>query len=162
MDFKNLIEENKQNVKNVIKKFMGRENEDLEQEVYIRVLTAKKYEEKGSFKSWINLITANVSKDYLKSAKNRYETHVEDEAIFENIKERKTPEDLLLKKERQERIIKAIEELKPKLKEVIMLFEIEGYSYEECSLKLKCPIGTVKSRIYNAKKELAEKLKDLL
>ena len=162
MDFKNLIEENKQNVKNVIKKFMGRENEDLEQEVYIRVLTAKKYEEKGSFKSWINLIAANVSKDYLKSAKNRYETHVEDEAIFENIKERKTPEDHLLKKERQERIIKAIEELKPKLKEVIMLSEIESYSYEECSEKLKCPTGTVKSRIYNAKKELAEKLKDLL
>ncbi|HIT55175.1 TPA: RNA polymerase sigma factor, partial [Candidatus Galligastranaerophilus intestinigallinarum] len=135
MDFKNLIEENKQNVKNVIRKFMGRENEDLEQEVYIRVLTAKKYEEKGSFKSWINLIAANVSRDYLKSAKNRYETYVEDEAIFENIKERKTPENLLLKKERQERIIKAIEELKPKLKEVIMLSEIEGYSYEECSLK---------------------------
>ena len=43
-----------------------------------------------------------------------------------------------------------------------MLSEIEGYSYEECSLKLKCPIGTIKSRIYNAKKELAEKLKDLL
>ena len=154
MDFKNLIEENKQNVKNVIRKFMGRENEDLEQEVYIRVLTAKKYEEKGSFKSWINLIAANVSRDYLKSAKNRYETYVEDEAIFENIKERKTPENLLLKKERQERIIKAIEELKPKLKEVIMLSEIEGYSYEECSLKLKCPIGTIKSRIYNAKKNL--------
>ena len=162
MDFKNLIEENKQNVKNVIRKFMGRENEDLEQEVYIRVLTAKKYEEKGSFKSWINLMAANISRDYLKSAKNRYETYVEDEAIFENIKERKTPENLLLKKERQERIIKAIEELKPKLKEVIMLSEIEGYSYEECSLKLKCPIGTIKSRIYNAKKELAEKLKDLL
>lgn len=162
MDFKNLIEENKQNVKNVIRKFMGRENEDLEQEVYIRVLTAKKYEEKGSFKSWINLIAANISRDYLKSAKNRHETHVEDEAIFENIKERKTPENLLLKKERQERIIKAIEELKPKLKEVIILSEIEGYSYEECSLKLKCPIGTIKSRIYNAKKELAEKLKDLL
>ena len=162
MDFKNLIEENKQNVKNVIRKFMGRENEDLEQEVYIRVLTAKKYEEKGSFKSWINLIAANISRDYLKSAKNRYETYVEDEAIFENIKERKTPENLLLKKERQERIIKAIEELKPKLKEVIILSEIEGYSYEECSLKLKCPIGTIKSRIYNAKKELAEKLKDIL
>ena len=49
MDFKNLIEENKQNVKNVIRKFMGRENEDLEQEVYIRVLTAKKIWRKGQF-----------------------------------------------------------------------------------------------------------------
>ena len=43
-----------------------------------------------------------------------------------------------------------------------MLSEIEDYTYEECADKLKCPIGTIKSRIYNAKKELAEKLKDLL
>jgi len=40
--------------------------------------------------------------------------------------------------------------------------EINGYSYEECANKLKCPIGTIKSRIFNAKKELAEKLQDLL
>ena len=50
----------------------------------------------------------------------------------------------------------------PKLKETIMLCEIYGYTYEEAALKLKCPIGTIKSRIYNAKKELAEKLEDLL
>ncbi len=43
-----------------------------------------------------------------------------------------------------------------------MLCEINGYTYEECAQKLKCPVGTVKSRIYNAKKELAERLKDLL
>ena len=43
-----------------------------------------------------------------------------------------------------------------------MLCEIQGYSYEDCARKLKCPLGTVKSRIYNAKKELAEKLKDLI
>ena len=43
-----------------------------------------------------------------------------------------------------------------------MMCEINGYSYEECAKKLNCPVGTVKSRIYNAKKELAEVLKDLL
>lgn len=43
-----------------------------------------------------------------------------------------------------------------------MLCEIYGYTYEEAASRLKCPIGTVKSRIYNAKKELAEVLKDLL
>ena len=59
-------------------------------------------------------------------------------------------------------IIDAIEELKPKLKEVIMLCEIYGYKYEEAAKKLNCPVGTIKSRIYNAKKELAEKLEDLL
>jgi RNA polymerase sigma-70 factor (ECF subfamily) len=64
--------------------------------------------------------------------------------------------------ERQARIIDAIESLKPKLKETIMLCEIYGYTYEEAARKLNCPLGTIKSRIYNAKKELAEKLQDLL
>ena len=43
-----------------------------------------------------------------------------------------------------------------------MLCEIDGYSYEECAQKLKCPLGTVKSRIYNAKKELSITLQELL
>jgi RNA polymerase sigma-70 factor (ECF subfamily) len=68
----------------------------------------------------------------------------------------------LLSKIRQKKIIQAIDSLKPKFKEVILLCDIEGYTYEEASEKLKVPIGTIKSRIYNAKKELAEKLEDLL
>ena len=61
-----------------------------------------------------------------------------------------------------EGIIKAVDNLKPKFREVIMLCEIYGFTYEEASKKLNCPIGTIKSRIYNAKKELAEVLQDLL
>ena len=72
------------------------------------------------------------------------------------------PEQQVINLERHQKIISAIEELKPKLKETIILCEIEGYSYEEAAKKLKCPVGTIKSRIFNAKKELAEKLEDLL
>ena len=80
-----------------------------------------------------------------------------------NIKDNKnTPEDCVITTDRQKRIIKAIDSLKPKLREVIMLCEIYGYTYEEASQKLNCPLGTIKSRIYNAKKELAEVLEDLL
>lgn len=43
-----------------------------------------------------------------------------------------------------------------------MYCEVNGYTYEECAKRIKCPVGTVKSRIYNAKKQLAEDLKDLL
>jgi RNA polymerase sigma-70 factor (ECF subfamily) len=43
-----------------------------------------------------------------------------------------------------------------------MLCEIYGYTYEEASAKLNCPIGTIKSRIFNAKKELAGVLRDLM
>lgn len=59
-------------------------------------------------------------------------------------------------------ISRAINNLKPKFKEVVMLYEIENQSYEQISQKLKCPIGTVKSRLYNAKKELATALQELM
>ena len=125
---------------------------------------ADKYQEQGSFKSWINTIAKNVSKDYLKSAgfKNSNNT-TSDEFVLVNIQEKKrNPEACSMASERQARIIEAVEELKPKLKEVIMLCEIYGYKYEEAAKKLNCPVGTIKSRIYNAKKELAEKLVDLI
>ena len=73
-----------------------------------------------------------------------------------------TPESLMIKKERQKAISEAINKLKPKFKEVIMLYEIENKSYEEIAEKIKCPIGTVKSRLYNAKKELAAMLENLI
>ena len=83
--------------------------------------------------------------------------------VLSTVKDNKqVPEARAIAGERQARIIDAIEELKPKLKESIMLCEIQGYTYEEAAKKLKCPLGTIKSRIYNAKKELAEKLQDLL
>lgn len=165
MDFKEIINSNKQNVKNIIRMITNEENEDLEQEVYLKVWkNSSKYTEKGSFKSWISTIAKNVSKDYLKSAYNRHEQlTAEDDKTFDNIKDKKSsPELKLIKNDRQEKILKAINKLKPKFKEVIIYCEIYGYTYEECAKKLKCPTGTVKSRIYNAKKDLAEKLSDLL
>jgi len=165
MNFNDLVKANKQNVKNIIRLITKQDNEDLEQEVFIKAWkNVGKYEERGTFKSWICTIAKNVSKDYLKSAgfRNSFNT-TSDELVLSTIKDsRQTPEAKAYAGERQVRIINAIESLKPKLKEVIMLCEIYGYTYEEAAKKLSCPLGTIKSRIYNAKKELAEKLQDLL
>ena len=165
MNFNELIKNNKQNIKNIVKLITKQENEDIEQEVYIKLWkNSEKYEERGSLKSWVNTVAKNASKDYLKSASVRYEQNsTSDEYTLTSIKDKKkNPEDNLITSERQKRIINAIEGLKPKLKETIMLCEIYGYTYEEASKKLNCPIGTIKSRVYNAKKELAEVSKDLL
>ena len=165
MNFNDLVKANKQNVKNIIRLITKQDNEDLEQEVFVRAWkNSNKYEERGNFKSWICTIAKNVSKDYLKSSsfKNSNKT-TSDEVVLNTIKDNKqSPETKIIVGERQAHIINAIESLKPKLKETIMLCEIYGYTYEEAAKKLKCPIGTVKSRIFNAKKELAEKLQDLL
>ena len=165
MDFKEIIKTNQNNVKSIIRLITKENNEDLEQEVYIKVWkNSEKYQEKGSFKSWINTIAKNVSKDYLKSVQKRNQDALTgDDDVFNSIKDKKvTPELRVINNDRQKIITTAIESLKPKFKGVIMLCEIYGYSYEETAFKLKCPLGTVKSRLYNAKKELTEKLKDLL
>lgn len=163
MNFKEIVKNNKNNVRNIIRLITKETNEDLEQEVFVKVWkNSDKYNEQGSFKSWINTIAKNVSKDYLKSTqyKNR---NTEDDEILTTIKDKKqTPELTLISNDRQKRITGAINSLKPKFKEVVMYCEIYGYSYEETAVKLNCPLGTVKSRLYNAKKELAEKLQDLL
>lgn len=165
MNFKEIIKINRENVKNIIKMITKSENEDLEQEVYLKVWkNSDKYTEKGSFKGWVNMIAKNVSKDYLKLAYNRKEQlTTEEDKTFENIKDKKSsPELKLIQGDRQKRILKAVEELKPKFRDVVIYVEIYGYTYEECAKKLKCPVGTIKSRLYNAKKELANKLSDLL
>lgn len=165
MNFNEIINANKQNIKNIIKLITKQENEDIEQEVYIKLWkNADKYEERGSFKSWVNTIAKNTSKDYLKSAVVKNEQNsTSDEFVLCSIKDKKrTPEDSVIISERQKRIIKAIDALKPKLRETIMLCEIYGYTYEDAAKKLNCPIGTIKSRIYNAKRELSEVLEDLL
>lgn len=165
MDFNNLIKKNQNNVKSIIRLITKETNEDLEQEVYIKAWkNSDKYSEQGKFKSWINTVAKNVSKDYLKSAQKRHEQkNVYEDITLNTVKDTKlSPELRLVKNERQAQIINAVNSLKPKFKEVILLCEIYGYSYEECAHKIKCPLGTVKSRIYNAKKELAEKLENLM
>ena len=165
MDFKEIVENNKSNVRSIIRLITKETNEDLEQEVYVKVWkNAEKYKEQGSFKSWINTIAKNVSKDYLKSVQKRNQgSLVDDEEVLNTIKDKKsTPELRLITNDRQKIITDAVNSLKPKFKEVVMLCEIYGYTYEDAAFKLKCPVGTIKSRLFNAKKELAILLEDLL
>ncbi len=142
----------------------GGYNEDIEQEVYIRTFkNLNKYEERNKFSSWISVITANICRDYLKSAffKNKKNT-LYDEDIVLSAKSNNQPERILTQKERQKAILKAVDLLPSKLKKVIILYEFEDLSYEQISKKLNIPIGTVKSRISNARKLLQSSLQFLL
>lgn len=165
MDLKDIITNHGNTVRSIIKRITNEQNEDLEQEVYTKIWKhSDKYEERGVIQAWIKTISANLSKDYLKSSQKKLSDNTtNDETVMSFVQDQKeSPESLLIRKERQKAISEAINKLKPKFKEVIMLYEIENKSYEEISQKIKCPIGTVKSRLYNAKKELAVMLEHLI
>ena len=131
MDFNKVIESNKQNIKNIIRLITKEDNEDLEQEVYLKIWkNSDKYKEKGSVKSWISTIAKNTSLDYLKSSYQKvFRTSTSEDNVISSIKDKKiSPEEKVVNLERQKKIINAINSLKPKFKEVIMICEINGYT----------------------------------
>ena len=67
-------------------------------------------------------------------------------------------EEILDSKKRQKIILNAIDELPKDLRNVIYWFEFEELTYEEIAKKTKVPVGTIKSRLFNARKALSKKL----
>ena len=59
-------------------------------------------------------------------------------------------------------IQKAIDKLSPKFRQVILLRDIQGFSYEEISQIVKIPLGTVKSRVNRARLKLQKDLKKVI
>ena len=160
---KKIINENKRKIRTIIKNIVGRENEDIEQEVYIKVWKNSNGKNISKFSHWVNKITANACKDFLRSKQYRIENmKVDDENIINNVKDSKTPEKILNSKQRQKIILKAVDELPPKMRDVIILYEFEQKSYDEISKKLNIPIGTVKSRLHCAKEILKDDLAELI
>lgn len=161
---KDIISKHSYKIRQIIKNFTGEYNEDIEQEVYIKTYkNLEKYSEQNKFSQWICTIAANLCRDYLRSAKFKVQNQTtSDEEILNNIANKKTPEKEYSSKERQKLILKEIEALPKKMKQVVILYEFEDYSYEKIAHKLKIPEGTVKSRINNARKILKEKLSFLM
>ncbi len=160
---KKLIEENKKLVKSIIRKLTGSYNEDVEQEVYIKAWkNLDTYKEEGKFSHWISVITSNVCRDYFRSRSFKEKSlQVNDEEVLENIPTFAKQEEVLDEKQRQKIILKAVDSLPSKMRKMIYMFEFEELSYEEISKKTGLPVGTIKSRLFNARKILSEKLQFL-
>lgn len=160
---KEIIEENKSLIKAIIKKITGSYNEDIEQEVYIKTWkNMENYKEQGKFSQWIGALTANVCRDYFKSRQYKIQVRqVSGDALLENVKVGGRQEETIDAKARQKQILKAIDDLPKKMRQVVIWFEFEDLSYDEIAIKTGLPVGTIKSRLFNARKILSEKLQHL-
>ncbi len=157
---KDIINKNKGLIRAVIRKFTGSYNEDIEQEVYIKTWrNLDNYHEEGKFKQWIGTLTANVCRDYFKSRQySQNNAEVRDPEILETMPAGSSQEEAVDAKIRQKLILKAVDELPPKMRKVIILYEFEELSLEQIAQKTGVPAGTVKSRLFNARQILKQKL----
>lgn len=156
--------ENKSRIRAIIRKLTGSANEDIEQEVYIKTWqNLDKYQEQGKFKQWIGMVAANVCRDYFKSKQHHLDMgQINDEEVLDGIAaENKSQEEIIDEKLRQKIILKAVDSLPRKMRQAVVLFEFEEMSYEEIAKKTGEAVGTIKSRLFNARKILSEKLQQL-
>lgn len=142
------------------------QSEDIAQETLIKLYTHKHYYKKiAKFSTWIYTIAANLAKSELRKKKSRKVTNLSQMSTQE--KEYELPADqpdtdqAIESEFIEKRIQAAIQKLPLHFKTVTILREIQELSYEEISIIVDVPLGTVKSRINRARLQLQKELKDL-
>jgi RNA polymerase sigma-70 factor (ECF subfamily) len=129
--------------------------EDVAQETLLRAYRKfGRLRERTRFRAWLVRISFRLALDRLRSAKRREER--EAQWSLENVRPATGPAD---SGEFQRLLDRAIESLPDKQRLVLLLAAMEGHTLDEVSLLLGVPVGTVKSRLFFAKKTLAEKLR---
>ena len=139
--------------------------QDCAQEAFLKAYRSLSlFRGESGFSSWLYRLTTNVCLDFLRKRSRREEvslTYEDDDAQSAEIPipdERFTPEAALEKKELRQALQEGLETLPPDFRQVLLLREVGGLSYEEIGRELSLEEGTVKSRIFRARKKLARHL----
>lgn len=137
--------------------------EDLTQEACMRAFAAFDNFKEHNPKAWLLTIVRNTFLSQSKVSRKIGQVIYIDEAGFKDqtasaLHNPNTPEKILLKDLDIGLIRQCIDELAHEFREVIILRELEGFSYNEISQILECPIGTVMSRLSRARGQLKSKL----
>ena len=133
--------------------------EDIAQETFIRAYKAlHQFRGDAQFYTWLYRIAVNTAKKSLMELKrdltvseSYFKSDDDDETKTSKIEpmDDETPETVFAAKEIATMVNLALAELPDDLRQAVTLREIEGLSYEEISIAMNCPIGTVRSRIFS-------------
>jgi RNA polymerase sigma-70 factor (ECF subfamily) len=130
--------------------------EDVAQEALLRAYRRfERLRDRGRFRAWLVRITFRLAIDRTRASKRREVR----ETKWSQPAPRASTEDLAATSEFQAHLDRAMEELPDKHRLVLLLAAMQGHSLEEVADMLGLPVGTVKSRLFFARKHLAEKLR---
>lgn len=139
----------------------GEEVRDAAQEVFLNVLKAlPRFRGESALSTWIYRIGVNTCIARSKQGKRQRAREVVEEESFDLIPEGQ-PSSLerLERKELEGQLHRAIGELAEEYRAVIVLHYLQGMGYEQIAQVLAVPMGTVKVRLFRAKRLLQRKLK---
>ncbi|CEK18136.1 sigma-70 family RNA polymerase sigma factor [Chthonomonas calidirosea] len=166
-----LVRMHEKRVYNLAYRLCGNYDEagDITVEAFLRVYQAiNSFRGDANFSTWLYRIVTNVYLDRRKRQKNRKTLSLEEYVELEESQVTRQiedpspgPEELAEAQQRQELLQKAIESLPEYQRAMIVLYHVDGLSYEEIAEVLSLPIGTVKSRLNRARLALREKLEPI-
>jgi RNA polymerase sigma-70 factor (ECF subfamily) len=141
---------------------------DCAQEAFVRAFhSLPSFRGHAAFYTWLFRITVNVATDRQRSrgaqARAFGAERLSEEEWKRTMPDPGTrPDQAAVQSEQRERIRQALDALPLKARTIIMLSDVEGLSYREIADVLGCPIGTVMSRLHNARKRLKTLLGPML
>lgn len=173
--FEKLVKAYERMVYRVAYRFLNNESDasDVAQEVFIRVhKSLSQFRGDSALSTWIYTITANLSRNAIRSQKNRAKVQVlapqtgEDDrrSFWDKVADKRAvgTSRKIESGDLSKAIQAALAELPPDYQEAIILRDLEDLDYEEIAKVLKTGVGTIKSRISRGRALLREQLKDWL
>ena len=170
--FEKLIKDYKKTAYNIALRVLRNveDAEDASQEALIKVYKSiQNFNMQSSFKSWLYRIVVNTCIDF-KRKKNINAVSIDEnidlggnKEFQREIADDSNNPDILIEKNFNNKLINdAVGKLEDDFKTIIILRDIQGFSYSEISEILSCNLGTVKSRLNRARKSLKEILENEL
>ena len=145
------------------------EVQDVVQEAFIKAYRALPgFRGESAFFTWLYRIAINTAKNYLVSRARRppgADVDIEDAEYLESagaLRDLAGPENQLMTEQLRAVIDKAIRALSEDLRTALTLREFEGLSYEEIAEVMRCPVGTVRSRIFRAREAVDHEILPLI
>lgn len=175
-EFAEIIAANYQRVYNVILRLIDDREEaaDLTQDTFVNACRAYgNFRHESQVYTWLYRIAVNLTKNRLERRGRQRSIEgvsvdapvemAEQEELFRQIEDyRAEPDRLVLNEELKRFLLEQVTRLRPDYKEVIVLRDYQGLSYEEIAEVLGCSVQAVKSRLFRARSVLRERLSKYL
>lgn len=135
--------------------------DDVTQDAFLRAFhRLGHYRGDGSFRAWVLQIVRNTALNALEARRTEPYEAIEELVEAEPAGSARTPVDQLEGRERRERLEAKVRLLPPAHRTVLVLRDIEGFSYEEVAAVTETPLGSVKGRLHRARSELIRILRE--
>jgi RNA polymerase sigma-70 factor (ECF subfamily) len=173
--FEVLVKKHQKRMLNIAYRMIGSYEDACEvvQDAFVSAFKGiKNFEERARFSTWLYTIVINLSRNRLKQLElksHREDSSLDDPVLtndsqitVEPVSDEPSILEKLEKRDVQQKVQECIHALDNESREVIVLRDIQGFSYNEISDMLKIPEGTVKSRLFRARDSLKDCLKKVM